>query len=240
MACVDVALLPDHVDIDALETQCVIVIDVLRASTTMIAAVESGAESIQPIADVQDARDVAQNNPEVLLCGERHGVPPDGFVIGNSPLEYEPSVVAGKRLVLTTTNGTRALSMVGHAKKILIGGLTNRASACIELGSQDVLIVCAGTEGRVSLDDSFTAGMMVQWLTQQAGYDATETAQIACQSAEWLLLKHRSCEQVLKSTLYGRRLIDLGMDRDIEYAAQLDSSEAVPVLDLPSNTITAG
>lgn len=240
MARVDVALLPDHVDCDRLGTHTVIVVDVLRASTTIVAAIESGAEVLTPLAGVDEAYRFAESHPEVLLCGERGGVPPEGFAFGNSPYEYSRASVAGRRIVLTTTNGTRALSMVVDARMVLVGALTNRAAVCGYTGQDDVLIVCAGTNREVSLDDAFTAGMMVDWLIEHSGHAPTETAQIVSGAAASLLSTHNTAEQVLRNTDHGRRLIGLGMERDIEYASRVDSCGVVPVHDSSSNTIRAG
>ncbi|MGJ8635595.1 MAG: 2-phosphosulfolactate phosphatase [Phycisphaerales bacterium] len=240
MARVDVALLPDHVNRDRLDTHTVIVVDVLRASTTIVAAIESGAEGVVPVAEVDEAKSFALLHPDALLCGERGGVPPEGFVMGNSPLDYSSEKVGGRKVVLTTTNGTRALSMVADAKRVLVGSLTNRAAVCGIADQDDVLIVCAGTNGEVSLDDAFTAGMMVDWLIEHSGHAPTETAQILSGSASSLLATHKTIEQVLRNTDHGRRLIGLGMDRDIEHASGIDSSSVVPEHEIASNTIRAG
>lgn len=240
MARVDVALLPDHVVCNLLDTQTVIVVDVLRASTTIVAAIESGVEFVIPIAGVAEAYQYSESHPEVLLCGERGGVPPAGFVFGNSPYEYCRASVKGRRVVLTTTNGTRALSIVVNAKRVLVGALTNRLSVCGYAGQDDVLIVCAGTNGEFSLDDAFTAGMMVDWLVEHSGHTPTETARLVSGAAASLLFDHNTVEQVLRSTDHGLRLIGLGMDRDIEYASRIDSCGVVPVHESSSNTIRAG
>lgn len=240
MARVDVALLPDHVDCDRLGTQTVIMVDVLRASTTMIAAIESGVEYVIPIAGVDEAYRFAKLHPDVLLCGERGGVPPEGFAFGNSPYEYSRASVEGRRMVLTTTNGTRALFIVVNARMVLVGALTNLASVCQYAGQDDLLIVCAGTNGEVSLDDAFTAGMMVDWLIEHSGHAPTETARMVSGAAASLLSTHNTAEQVLRNTDHGRRLIGLGMDRDIEYASRVDSCRVVPVHETSSNTIRAG
>lgn len=240
MARVDVALLPDHVRLDRLKDQTVVVVDVLRATTTIVAAIGSGAESIIPFASIDDARVYAETHPGVLLCGERGGVPPDGFCFGNSPLEYTTENVGGQQLALSTTNGTRAMSMVEDAPRIMIGSMTNRAAVCEAVGQEDLLIVCSGTDRKVSLDDAFTAGMMIHWLIEHAGCSLTENAKVVSGSAVSLLEEHQTMERVLSATAHGLRLAGLGMERDIEYASRLDSSKTVPVLDSSSNTIRVG
>ena len=244
MHTVDVVLLPDHLGSEQILNHTLIVVDVLRASTTIIAALESGAAVIVPVLGVDEAREVNQERAGSLLCGERGGEPPEGFVLGNSPLEYTKAIVGGQALVLTTTNGTRALSMVGDASKVLIGSITNREAVCQAARGSDVTIVCAGTLGSVSLDDSIAAGLMIERLIGMGEYEPTETASMVLRGTRSVIDEHGGMESggilgALRSTAHGKRLIGLGMDADVECASRANSSAVVPVYDPETGEIRA-
>lgn len=240
MARVDVVLLPEHLSERQIETDTLIVVDVLRASTTIVAALDARASSVVPMRDVDDARAYALQNPEAMLCGERGGLPPDGFTLGNSPLEYTSNAVGRRELVLSTTNGTRALAMVSASSTVLIGAVTNRDAVCERaVQDGDVTIVCAGTLGEVSLDDCLAAGAMVNRMVE-LGHKTSETALLVAQGTNSLIHDRGSIERALRSTLHGRRLINLGLDADIEYAARIDSSSVVPQYDPRSNRLIGG
>src|SRR3989339_400165 len=139
----------------------VVVIDVLRASTTIIHALNAGAAEIIPCGEVEQARALAADFPreEVVLGGERGGLPIDGFDLGNSPSEYTPDRVAGRTIVFTTTNGTRAMMRCRKAGRVLIGAFVNASAVAEQLvGCERISLLCAGTEGEYSRDDILMAG----------------------------------------------------------------------------------
>jgi 2-phosphosulfolactate phosphatase len=234
---IDVALLPEHVSPERIRSDALIVVDVLRASTTIVAAFESGARSIQPVLSVEDALELATKLPDALLCGERHGLPPDGFDLGNSPLGYKSCVVQNRDLILTTTNGTRALSMLSESQRVCIGSLTNRSSVCEAVSLKDTTIICAGTNGHVSLDDCYVAGCIVEQIIQ-SGAKPTEAARLVLDASRESFRKNGTHDAVLKSTQHGRRLCNLGFEDDINNASTIDSIEIVPVYNPASQLIT--
>ncbi len=239
MPIVDVALLPEHAPKSQVESHTLIVVDVLRATTTIAAAFHAGARTILPVRDVDHARHIANALHNSFLCGERDGLPPAGFKLGNSPLEYTSDVVQGQDLILTTTNGTRALSMLDRARTVLIGSIVNRGAVCDYAEGTDTTIICAGTYQQVSADDCFAAGLMVDRLIQ-LGAQPTESAQLIADATNHAIDQHGSIHEALRATVHGKRLIELGMDRDIEYASRVDLLDVVPVYDVPSHRITAG
>jgi 2-phosphosulfolactate phosphatase len=163
--------------------------DVLRASTTMITALEAGAREVIPCLEVEEARAAAAEflPGEVLLGGERHGLRIDGFDLGNSPAEYTPDVVAGKTLIFTTTNGTRALGRCRLAKRVLVGAFVNATAVVQELlGADRIFLMCAGTEGKLSRDDLLLAGFLVDRLQRQGGAIYQLNVQAADARKEWL------------------------------------------------------
>lgn len=221
----NVHFLPNLVEPSALAGHTAIVVDVLRASTTITAALDSRARRILPCLSVDDARQRAHELPDVLLGGERQGLKLPGFDLGNSPAEYTPDRVAGKTIVFTTTNGTKAMSRCVEATQILIGSLVNRAALCRAVADHDhVDIVCAGTNGEFSMEDALAAGAMAQALPDRTLNDAA----YVCKT----LWEHQQCHEVLAQSRGGRNLIRLGMQADLLLAAQLDQYDIVPELHL--------
>ncbi len=239
MPIVDVALLPEHAPKVQVESHTLIVVDVLRATTTIAAALHSGARTILPVRDVDHARHIASALQNSFLCGERDGLPPAGFKLGNSPFEYTSEVVKGQDLILTTTNGTRALTMLDRARSVLLGSIVNRRAICDHAKGADTTIICAGTHQQVSADDCYAAGLMVDRLVQ-LGAQPTESAQLIADATHHAIDQHGTIHGALRATVHGERLIELGMDRDIEYASRVDLLDVVPVYDVPSHRITAG
>jgi len=224
----------------------VVVIDVLRASTTIVHALEAGATEVIPCQKVNEARAVAARLPcgGVILGGERRGLPIKGFDLGNSPEEYVPCRVEGKTVVFTTTNGTRAILRARQAQRVLIGAFVN-ASAVLNqlLGQEQIHLLCAGTRGLPSRDDLLLAGMLVDRILQQADPSYQPNAQAVAARETWLqafappgdlgaepLAPQRLAEQ-LRNSAGGRNLIAIGLDGDILAAAQIDCFRSVPEMD---------
>ena len=173
MPTLKVHLLPELVAPEQLRDHAVVVIDVLRATTTIAFALAAGASEVIPCLEVDDARQLAAKYPAgtVLLGGERLGVRIEGFDLGNSPTEYTTDKVAKKTIIFTTTNGTRAMERCRQARRVLLGALVNRRAIAAALAQEtNVDIVCAGTRGEVGLDDALTAGaiaeeVLMQWIS---------------------------------------------------------------------------
>ena len=164
--------LPRLVEPEALAGGTAVVIDVLRSTTTIAYALAAGAKEVIACREVSDALALAAHLPaeQAILGGERHGVRIDGFALGNSPEEYTPERVRGKTVLLTTTNGTRAMDHARLAEEVWVAALVN-ASAMVKrlLGREHVHILCAGTDGRPSEDDILMAGLLVERLQDRTG-----------------------------------------------------------------------
>jgi len=160
---VDVAFPPAALPPAALAGATALVIDVLRASTTMVTAVAHGCLAMLPVAEVDEARRRARSLPGALLAGERGGDPPEGFDLGNSPLEFTRERVGGRTIVFTTSNGTRALLAARPATAVGVAGFVNlTAAADWALGQgRRLVIVCAGELGSRSVEDETCAGLLV-------------------------------------------------------------------------------
>ncbi len=242
----NVYALPKLVDPEELAGGTVVVIDVLRASTTIIYALEARATEVIPCQEVEEARAVAGRLPGdgVVLGGERGGLPIDGFDLGNSPHEYLPDRVGGKTLVFTTTNGTRAILRARQADRVLIGAFVNATAVLEQLGQQEQIhLLCAGTHGQIGRDDVLMAGMLVDRILRQGEPIYQQNAQAITARETWLqafrlsraigaepLELPRLAEQ-LRNSAGGKNLIAVGLEDDILAAARIDRFGSVPELD---------
>lgn len=219
------------------------VIDVLRATTTVAFALEAGAREIIPCLEVDDARRIAAGLParSFVLGGERGGKKIDGFDLGNSPSEYTPERVNDKTVVFTTTNGTRALLHCHRAAEVLLGSLVNAQSLVLQLAERSAInLLCAGTDGEITREDVLAAGAMVVLLTGIAS-DFTLNDEALIAGDAWQSLFATSAllpgtghfENYLAKTLRecrgGRNLIELGMDDDLVVAADYCRLAVVPI-----------
>lgn len=237
MPTIDAFALPDYLDTDQLSGKLAVVIDVLRATTTIIEALDHGARCVVPIASVDGARIVAHDRDGALLCGERSGVKPEGFQLGNSPFEYTAEAVGGFDCVLTTTNGTRALHMSNCADEVLVGAITNVDALCawIQSDGRDVVLVCSGTDGRVSFEDCLGAGLMVERL----GYSATDSAAMMFHAMEGAVERFGGLRYAVESSFHAKRLIEMGFGDDVVFACEAGKSSIVGVFDSVIGEIVA-
>jgi 2-phosphosulfolactate phosphatase len=212
------------------DSDMIIVIDVLRASSTIITAIENGASSILPTLTIREARDLAKRTPDSILAGERKGFRIPGFKLGNSPLEYTPQVVQDKNIILTTSNCTRVLDRckrLPSGKKVVIGALLN-AWAIAELsrkllnrGDSKISIIQAGTRGRQCQDDEVCAEVLQTMIEHKTEHPLT----FPVQEIMNLLLY-----SILSNTRHGKRLTKIGFDNDVRYCSQLSVSNKTPEL----------
>jgi len=234
--------LPSLVEPAELSGGTAVVIDVLRAGTTICHALAAGAQAVIPCAEVVEARQLAANldGQECVLGGERGGQPIDGFDLGNSPLEYTEEFVGGKTVVFTTTNGTRALVRCAEADRILVGAFNNLGAVVERLmqGTSPVHLVCAGTNGQITGEDVLCAGAMAEFLSRKTelfdcGNDQTSIAiDFYLFNCDMLIL------ETLRDSLGGRNLRDLGMEADIQRAAELNRFPIVPVYSPQTGRVT--
>jgi 2-phosphosulfolactate phosphatase len=219
----------------------VVVVDVLRATSSMVEALANGAKAILPVGTVDEAAKMAQNlgRDSVLLCGERKALPIEGFDLANAPPEFTAERVAGKSLVMTTTNGTRAFLAVAdrrggpgsdEANVILAGSFLNLGAITARLATGDdeppAAIVCAGREGRFALEDAVLAGAVIRGL-QVAGV-ALELNDGA-NAARALAGRHMTnLQRMLELTAAGRHLVSVGRGEDLPFCATLDRTDVIP------------
>jgi 2-phosphosulfolactate phosphatase len=218
---VDVVFTPD----EAGSAPTGIVIDVIRATSTICQALATGYARVFCAAEVEEARALRESLGEGVLGGERHAVTIPGFDLGNSPLEYlEP---AGSTLILSTTNGTRAVvSAARRCKRVYVASLLNLAAvvAAAHDAGDDVLVVCAGVQGTLALDDAFVAGRIVESL----GWERTDAAEVAAR----LVTTWERPEDALRASKSGRNLMQNAshLEEDIPFCAQESVLDVVPRL----------
>jgi 2-phosphosulfolactate phosphatase len=228
---VQVHLLPTLAPPGRLTGGVAVVVDVLRATTTIIHALAAGCSSVRPCAEVEEARILAgsMRAGRVLLGGERGGAPLKGFDLGNSPREYTAKLCRKATLVLTTTNGTRALIRAAEADRALVAGFVNFSAVCEQLrqDARPVHIVCAGTDGEVTLEDTLLAGAFVDYLCDAGEMRLNDSARLAWDCYE---THGRVLIGALEISRGGANLRKLGYDDDIRAAAQIDQFALVPEL----------
>ncbi len=242
--------LPALVEPDELSGGTVVVIDVLRASTVITCALAAGAREVIPCLEVDEARRIAAGWPaaQAMLGGERHGLPIKDFDLGNSPSEYRPDTVGDRTVVFTTTNGTRAMNACRGAGRVLIGAFVNFTALCETLPADgSIHLLCAGTKGKITREDVLFAGAVAERLTATgAGHVAVDENALNDQAriaqAAWREVLARDGNKAglgwaalaaeLRFSQGGRNLKAIGLDRDIDDVAQLDSLKLVAELDL--------
>lgn len=217
----------------------VAVIDVLRATTTIVEAMSNGARAIFPVSTADDAARIAQNvgRDSVLLCGERKGLPIEGFDLGNAPPEFTRDRVRDKALVMTTTNGTRAFLAVAErpigaddtGSAIVAASFLNLTAVVERFAADgvDCAMVCAAREGRFAVEDAVCAGSIVSGLE---AHDVALELNDAAGAARTLAGGKRSRERVLRESAAGRRLEEIGRGEDLAFCAQVDRTEVLPRL----------
>lgn len=201
------------------------VIDVLRATTVILTVLERGARSVVPVAEVEEARRLRAGLPGALLAGERGGFAPKGFDYGNSPVELAAADLGGRTVVLTTTNGTLAVRRAAAAASIVAASLRNAGAAGRELAGAGgpAALVCAGTEGRFTIEDFYCAGLVARQLaaTGRSLSDLAWAAALLAERPVAEVVNERTCAHV-------RTLLRRGLGADVPYCLAVDSSEAVP------------
>ena len=220
--CLSPALLPFY----ELDDTTAVVIDIFRASSSMCFGLANGARSIIPVAEIDEC--LAYKDKGYLLAAERDGAVVDGFDFGNSPFSYTPEKVAGKTVVLTTTNGTRAIQQCKKAKTVAMGSFLNIGALTHWLKNQDghVLLVCAGWKNHMCLEDTVFAGAVAHRL--EAHGVALDDAAYAAQSLYYTAQDDLS--SFLAKASHSKRMKHLHIEQDIAFCLQEDLVTAIPVL----------
>jgi 2-phosphosulfolactate phosphatase len=226
----DVAVTPaDWARLD-LGGRAALVVDVLRASTTVVAACGAGCRRVVPVAAAGAARRAARAFPraQVLLAGEQGGEPIRGFDLGNSPLEFTAERVWGRTVVLATTNGTAAMVRARGASAAAVAALTNLDAAAgwaLDEG-RDVVVLCAGEAGAFSLEDAVCAGLLVERLARGTAVECSDAAVAVRRLAEHYGSR---LDRLREDSCWARHLVRAGHGADVEACLRVGDSVAVPV-----------
>lgn len=226
MKTIDVCLSPELMHLYSVENKSVVVVDILRATSSMVTAFAHGIKSIYPVAKLEDCR--ALKSKGYLIAGERDGEKVSDFDLGNSPFEYMAENLSGKQIAFTTTNGTQAIAKSIGAKEILIGAFLNLSAVAEHLikSNNNILIVCAGWKGKVNLEDTVFAGALVEKLKAHfiLACDAPLAAQHLYNAAKGDMVKF------LSESSHVKRLNKLNIHEDMEFCLTVDKYRIVPTL----------
>ena len=230
----DVFMSPTEMTASDTQGRVVAVIDVLRASTTIAVALSNGAKSVIPAEGTDEAitRSKQFERSQVLLAGERRMLPISGFDMGNSPIEFTPDAVSGRTIIISTTNGTKALASVQGARDVVIAAYVNLTGVTAMLRSAaranaDISIVCAGTEGHFSLEDAACAGRYVSAIRKTDASLVLNDAACAC-----ALIDRKygdNIAKIFKDSTHGQALAEAGFADDLVACAAVDSHAVVPI-----------
>lgn len=224
---VEVCFSPEEFDLYEQEYTTVVAIDVLRATTAICAAFEHGAEAFIPVSTVEEARDYKSRG--FLAGAERNGKVVEGFDFGNSPFSYMTEEIRGKTVVLTTTNGTKAINKAAQNHDVLVGSLINLQAIIDYLIAKpsDVLLLASGWQGKFNLEDSICAGAITDALLKSGKYMSDEDSTIAA-----LFLYAKASVNYfgfLKASSHRRRLRNLNLNEDVKYCLTPNQTDVIPV-----------
>tara|TARA_R110002050_G_scaffold176775_1_gene309787 strand:+ start:52805 stop:53545 length:741 start_codon:yes stop_codon:yes gene_type:complete len=232
MPLIEVSYTPENFEVYDAQNSIVVVNDIFRATSAMCVAFENGAKSMIPVDSIEKAREYQKKG--YLAGAERDAVKVDGFDFGNSPYDFMGDHIKGKTLVLTTTNGTRAIELAkGVSDTIVIGSFLNLSAISKWLVKQkkNVLILSSGWKGRINLEDSLFAGALTKELIKDGVYslehDVEDSALIAMYLYE---MAQKDPEKLLKISSHRRRLSKLNLKEDIRYCLSLNKTEKIPIL----------
>jgi len=210
----------------------VVVIDQLRASTTIIRAFAVGAAAVAPCEEIDEARGLAAATLGSVLAGERGGVRIEGFDLGNSPDEFTDRL-RGAVVVFTTTNGTRALRRCAQAERVFVGALANLSTvaAAVRATNRPVSLVCAGVEGQVCAEDALAAGAIASGLERAGAVLADDAARLAARYWRSVEGRPEAVLEALRESHGGRNLLRVGLGDDLRVCAAVDTAAVAPAVD---------
>ena len=238
----NVFFLPKLINSDTIDGSCCVIIDVLRATTTIVTAFANGARSIIPCLSIEQATEIA-NQQQVLLGGERNCVKPETFDLGNSPTEYSSDVVKDIDIAFTTTNGTKAMLACARADKLLLAAFSNLSAITSSTAQESTLnIICSGTNGEITLEDVLLAGAIVHSRKEQSRTGVNDQATLALNAWEEIIASDVPATSLLdkmKESRGGRNLLQVDKVADVQFAANIDTTSMIPTLNPTSLIITA-
>jgi len=213
------------------ENAVIIVTDIFRATTSMVAAFDNGVKSLIPVAEISES--IAYKEKGYIVSGEREGKTLECAEFGNSPFNFMEPRLSGQTVVMNTTNGTQALKMVSQGKnQVGIGAFTNRDAICNWAMAQKkpIVIFCAGWKNRFSLEDTLFAGAAVEYIIETGKHDFHTMCDSAIASADIWKEAKKNLRSYIEKAAHRHRLKRMGLDDIIDYSVQMNISQCVPVL----------
>lgn len=231
---IDLFLSQSEIQRSQISDQLVVIIDVLRASTSMITALANGCKAIISVSEIDKAKKLAKNflPGSILLCGERNEVLIPGFDLSNSPLEYTADKVKDRTIIFTSSNGSKLFDYVQYGQKIIVAGFVNVTviAKFIVESKLDVAILCAGKNGQFGLEDAVCGGMIINKIAElKDKSSALNDGAIAAQTMYQFYGKN--IIGMLYQASHGKRLIDIGQEQDLLECGKIDAIEVIPILD---------
>jgi len=227
---IDVLYSPVQADELFFTGKTTVVIDVLRASSTIITALTNGAKEVVPVGTVEFAVKVSGGifGGQTLLGGERNTKKIEGFALGNSPSEYTTEIVSGKSIVFYSTNGSRAIVKAKYSTNLFICSFNNLKALAkhIKKLNEDVVVLCAGNNNFFSLEDSVCAGMLTSELI--AGNKSFELTDASTSALTLFKSFGKNIFKLLSETDHGQLLINNGFEDDLKSCSELDSTDVIP------------
>ncbi|MEP5613021.1 MAG: 2-phosphosulfolactate phosphatase [Cyclobacteriaceae bacterium] len=226
MKTVEVCLSPELIHQHELGGKIVVVVDIFRATSCIVAGLANGVTAIKPVAEVEECKELGAQG--YLMAGERGGIKVPEFDMGNSPFEYQAEEVKGKKVAISTTNGSQAIVKSAGADEIVIGAFLNleAVSEYILQSKKNVLIHCAGWKGTVNLEDTLFAGALIDECAEEMK-PAGDSAHLAHQL---YVANHENLFGVAKQSSHAERLAGFGIEKDLEFCMTLNEYAVVPKL----------
>lgn len=222
---IDVVISAKYIEKEKLRGKAAVIIDTLRATSTIATALNNGAKEIIPVLTIEEALTIRENIGTGLLGGERKGLKIDGFNFSNSPMDYNKEAVEGNSIIFTTTNGTRAIRGAKEADEILIGSVINGKSVSEELIrlNKDIAIINAGTYDEFSIDDFLTAGYIIELISKEKDIELTDIAR----TAQFMYNENKDFSFAENAAHY-KRMTELEQFQDLKYCFTKDIVSIVP------------
>lgn len=224
---VDIIISASDIKEEKIKDKVVVVIDVLRATSVMVTALNNGCKEVIPVSHVEEAREVVKKDREkYVLGGERNALKIEGFDYSNSPLDYTRENIQGKTLVMTTTNGTKAIKNAKGASRIFIASMINGkavAKKLIEL-NKDIVFINAGTYGEFSIDDFITSGYIINLMREELEIELTDIAV----TSNYIYNNNKDIFSFVKNASHYKRILELDLEEDLKYCLSKDLVDIVP------------
>ncbi|MEM9340767.1 MAG: 2-phosphosulfolactate phosphatase [Bacteroidota bacterium] len=224
MRTIEVCLSPQLIHQHELKNKVVVVVDIFRATSCMVTGFANEVTSIKPVAEIDAA--LALGKQGYLMAGERDGAKVDGFNMGNSPFEYQSEMVKGKKVAISTTNGTQAIAKSSEADEIIIGAFLNLevVSQYLLQTKKDVLIHCAGWKGTVNLEDSLFAGALID----ECAEEMKTSGDAAILAHQLYIGNHDNLFGIARLSSHADRLAGYGITQDLEFCMKVNEYSVLP------------